>query len=284
LGLRSLSLKKWGIDKKSKMISPELYVAMVSTLMINNRLKYKDVVRYIKDCKDWWIKSKLVPYINKEYFGSPSYKKLLEICLKERSTDVALVATERYVSEDYEVDKTGMTSINKLSQIILKKEGKIRRIKSDHCTVNTIITEVLGSDLSVINWKDMLKTHYKQMLRTINRWHSYINSDPTAWVNITDTMNDMILDDLFKKDSSIGNYVLGNIGGNLDKNSKFAKKYKQMYSVCSFLHNMRLESDLSHSRVRKTGKRTRYILHKEIKSMKLMLKNGYLEMWSISPK
>ena len=130
-----------------------------------------------------------------------------------------------------------------------------------------------------LNWRIIFTAEYAMAERKIVRAKGYFKTDPSAWVNIMDTFNDVLLDALFSHDGTIGIYQLGNIGGVLNSaSSSFATQYPKMYKAASDIHEKRLESDLSHTRVRRTGKSTRPITFRYIPWACKLLYDAFIEL------
>lgn len=261
---------------KSKNV--ELFSAAASVLLSNGKLNWTKTKNVLAN-KNWWSRSRLIKDIRKDIIGDPSYEALINNLLRDKVVDVALVAAEALISSNSTVRKPSK-NIHKTAQTSLKHSGLIRRVSSLHCSVSSIILEVLGDRLKDINWRRIItKPRYKDFLRNVVRWRGYIATDATAWVNITDTMNDVILFSLYSHDSTIGSYNLGRIGSVLNSTGRLATNYPMMFMAVKTIHDKRLYTDLSHPIHKSTGKPTRYIEFKEIKPLKKLLVSGYLEMW-----
>jgi hypothetical protein len=166
-----------------------------------------------------------------------------------------------------------------LAQFALKAAGVIGRISSAQCYISDAMVEVLGPRVRSIDWRAISGRSYRSVLRKIVRWRGYSESDATAFVNIMDTINDTLLDLLFRHDGTIGNYTLGNLGWVLNPNSRFAKSYPRLFIAVREVHSKRLESDLSHPVNRRTGRVTGIIRFRDLRRIKQVLLMGYLEMW-----
>jgi urate oxidase len=118
------------------------------------------------------------------------------------------------------------------------------------------------------------------MITRVAVWASYSETDATAWVVLTDTINDIILAALHKHDTSIGSYTLGNIGSALQLTSRFAQKYPRLYAATDQIHGLRLAADLAHPVTRSTNLPTSRIPWKEMKKLKPKLAGAYLELWT----
>jgi hypothetical protein len=137
----------------------------------------------------------------------------------------------------------------------------------------------LSPSLAPINWRKFLGSAYPSVISKVVLWRGYFMTDPTAWVNLTDTINDIFLSSLFAHDGTIGMYTLGNIGSVLTPGNKFDTKYPKLFKATNEIHRKRKESVLSHPVIRPTLRPTRHIRHSELPKLIKTLADGYLEMW-----
>lgn len=228
--------------------------------------------------ENWWTRSIVTSYLREDIIGKPSYETLVNKLLRDRVRDVSIVAADCFIKNNLQIHKP-LLDINKSAQFSLKKAGMIGRVASNDCFISDAIIEVLSYKTKGIDWRKILGKGYKKLLPKFVRWRGYANTDSTAWVNITDTINDSILNILFPHDGKIGSYKHGNIGGALSLRSRFAKNYPDLHAAVSKIHGKRLESDLSHPKNKATGKTTRYIEWEELGPLKELLTKGYLELW-----
>jgi len=228
--------------------------------------------------EEWWVRSILVGFVRKEFIGDPSYDSLVNLLLRDPTIDVAIVAADLAISEGC-IISVPRNDIHRSAQIALRSAGLIGNITGGNCYISDSMVKTLGSRVKSINWKKVIGTDYKRMLRKVVRWRGYVDSDATSWVNITDTMNDILLEKVFPHDGSIGTYQIGNVGGVLNSTSKFATGYPLLFDAVKRIHEKRLESDLSHPITKKTGKSTGPIRFRALPPLKLALAKGYAEMW-----
>ena len=222
----------------------------------------------------------LIRFIDKAVWGEPNYEHLLNILLRDKVVDVALVAAELVIAEGVAVNKP-VREINEIAQFTLKRAGLIGRVQAGRCLVSEAMTKSLGLPLAAVNWKGVLGRHYKEMRVKVARWRGYEKTDATAWINLTDVINDFLLDALFlHHTANIGGYTLGNIGGALEATSRFARNYPALWDAVKEVHDKRLASDLSHPITRSTGKATKHIEFKDIRQIKRKLAAGYIELWN----
>lgn len=258
---------------------PELHLAAASYLLQNGAMTWPQTKFNVLKHNDWWVRTELIRSVQRDLIGGPSYNVLLNGLLRDKSTDVALVAAELMISEDCIV--IGATNgINKIAQFALKKSGLIKRTAASPCAISEAMVATLGPSLVGKNWKKLLGSYYATVIPKVVQWRGYLMTDPTAWINLSDTINDFILTALFSHDGTIGNYVIGNMGSVLTPGSRFSIKYPKLYKATTGIHSKRLESHLSHPVVRATMRPTRHIKHSELPKLTAALADGYLEMWA----
>lgn len=270
------------IDKgnASLFITSELKSAALSVLFINHTITWARVRAIFALKPEWWLCSDLVRFIDRDVWGEPNYFDLINILVQNKNFDVALVSSEILITENILLNTGG--TINPQAQILLKKAGIIGRKRATHCVISEFMCEILDNSMSRINWKVFLGNRYNLVQSKVITWASYNGTDASAWINLADTINDILLDVLCNHDTNIGNYALGgNVGGFINTStSRFANSYPLFRKGMVEVHNKRLISDLSHP-IKKTTKRpTRRIKHSEIKPIKRMLIQGYLEVWN----
>jgi len=273
--LRSRFCKKYYAQTRN----PQLKAATSEVLIDSGSLSYRQQQTLIK-YNDWWTRSNVVLFLREDIIGKPSYETLINGLLRDEVADVAMVASDMSIKYGLSIHRHS-TSVHKLAQMSLKKAGIIGRIAANDCFIRDSVRNILGSKLGVVDWKTVLGKRYREVLARFVRWDGYVQTDPTAWVNITDTINDTLLDILFPHDGRIGKYRQGCIGSVLTARSKFAKKYPRLFVAVKDIHDKRLESDLSHAKVRSTGKLTRYITFKDMNPLIKKLSSGYYELWRL---
>ena len=258
---------------------PELRAAAVGVLLYDGKLTWPQTEFNLTWKQSWWTRSMIIQDVNASFIGVPSYQDLINKLLWDESPDVAAVAAEQILINNLNV--SGKTSgINIIAQHSLHNGGKVGRVAEGTCKISQYMISVLGSGISKVQWKKVFGATYDDALSKVVRWAAYAQTDATAWVNLSDTIDDLILNQLFPHDGTIGTYQLGNIGSVLQSNnSKFAKKFPSLYRGVKVLHTKRLESDLSHARVRASGRPTRRVRFKDTPKLKALLLKGYIDMW-----
>ncbi|MEM4726618.1 MAG: RNA-directed DNA polymerase [Nitrososphaerales archaeon] len=254
----------------SRSRNTEVRAAAASALLKANRLTWGELKNLLfVESEPWWFRSELIRHIKSDHIGSPSLESILNDLMRDKSPDVALVASEALIRTSLVVQKP-VRNIQKLAQYSLRKAGLIGRVVSATCPISEAMKEVLGPRVSPIEWHKIFspKRVYERVVRHVSSWQAYSTTDSTAWVNLTDVINDAILEALFAHDANIGAYQLGNIGGVLNPWSRFAKAYPKLYIAVASAHRLRSESQLTHPVNRKTQKVTRPIQFKETEKLK----------------
>jgi hypothetical protein len=200
--------------------------------------------------------------------------------MRDNSADAALVATELCVRMRLANPKP-MAGIHALAQVALKRTGRIGRVAKGRSPVSEHVTAVLGPRAGSIGWRQIFdpKT-YRFLVARVAVWRAYAGTDPTAWVAISDTIDDIILNSLFAHDTGLGQYHLGSIGSVLNKGSRFARKYPALFQAVNTIHVLRLEADLAHPVTRATQMPTRRIRYRELAGLQRKLAAGFIELWT----
>jgi hypothetical protein len=159
---------------------------------------------------------------------------------------------------------TPIKSINPHAKLILKELGLIRRAGASVCGIEIAMKEMANRNNGV-DWKKFFGKSYSRAERQIISAKAYFKTDPSAWVNAMDVFNDLLLDALYKKDTSLGTYNLGGIGS-VKGSTKLKATYPKVSESINKFHEKRLESELSHAIVKATKKATGPIKFKWLNS------------------
>ena len=121
-----------------------------------------------------------------------------------------------------------------------------------------------GSDVAV-NWRKFFGKNYRHAESKIVAYKGYFKTNPTAWVSMLDVFNDLLVDDLFKRDGTIGARNLGNFGGVIG-NKAFMAKFPKMHAYVLAVHTKRGEGELAHPIMKTTKAPTGRIPFKWLKT------------------
>lgn len=258
----------------------EVRAAAIAILVKKGCLSWQEInANLMNNHYGWWYRAEVFKQLDISKYGQPSYEDISNRLLRDRSLDVSLVAVDAIGKNSLNVTER-IDKINETAQISLKVLRLIGKRRGSNSLVADVMKELFGNSMSIIDWKQVFGRHYKGNLSKFIQLRAYGNTDATAWVNLLDSFHDDILDSLFAHEGgAIGNYQHGNIGGIFTKGNSFNKKYPHTFRAFYKVHEMRLESALSHSRVKRSGKRTRFISHDFISEISPQLEMAYREIW-----
>ena len=273
-------------QRKQSPLNPMYRNVLIGLLLKKDYFKYDEIKDILNKESDWWVKKSIIKNINKEYIGEPSFVELMRIMLQSDVADISICGAHEIIKSNYKLGGP-YKDFNHISQKILKSGGIIDKAKSSPSVIQSKLEFICNGSttkykLPKRDWKKIFKSEHDEAENKIIRAYGYVQNDMSAFVNILDTFNDILLDRLFEHDGSIGLYELGKIGSVLNPNCRFAKGYPKLYKLCREIHDKRLESDLSHPKIKATGEYTTYIKYSYINSARKTLYEGYkefLEKW-----
>lgn len=259
--------------------SPELRAAAAALLLWNRQMAWQESKDTLAWKPSWWFRAWTPGFLRPEHIGTPSFEAIVHQLLHDESNDVALVAAELLITHRLAVPHP-LRGVNAAAQRTLQVVGKIGRVQQTTCPIRSKMVQTLGAGLRPIVWTKVFdpKT-YAAMTTRVSVWSSYAKTDSTAWVVLTDTMNDILLNALFIHDGTIGGYNIGHIGSALRPGSRFAAKYPKLYRVANHVHGLRLAADLAHPVTRSTNAPTSRIPFRDMRKLIRPLGAGYLELW-----
>jgi hypothetical protein len=258
---------------------PELRAVAAGLLIAHGKATWPVTKFHAQWRRSWWVRAYILPLIDESVVGPPSLTYIVNVLARDPVSDVSLVAAERLITGKLHIARP-MTDINEAAQLALRRAGRIARAGNRTCPVRRAATVVLGVPVKDIQWRSFLpKKTYRALIPRMAVWRAYASSDPTAWVSLSDTVNDILVDVLFAHDPSVGKYALGNLGGVLSPSSKFAAKYPRFYAAAELLHKLRLRADLVHPITKSTKQSTRRIRFQELRQPQRVLAQGWQELW-----
>lgn len=276
--LLALCLNRW---KNKKQLNPQLRYTIAKFLLINQKFKFKEIKKYLEVEQDWWIKKSLLKYVDIDLYGESSYFEILKLYLESDSIELNIAGINAILENDLNIN-FDTSNINYRSQFMLKDAGYINRSAKRPSAIHDCLKNITNHNVKSFNWKKAFGKEHKAAENKMIRAKTYATTDMSAFVNIVDTFNDMLLQKVFLLDGTIGSYQLGNIGGVLyNSGTAFEQKYPCLFSYCKKIHELRLTCDLSHPIVKKTKKYTNPIPYKTIYSIRPLLKNALTEIENI---
>lgn len=200
--------------------------------------------------------------------------------------------SEKAISAAHEIIKANLkimppySKIHYTAQKLLKYAGIINRASSRPSKIHECLERICNRRLPELNWKRVFKAEHQAAENKVIRAYGYSSNDISAFVNMLDSFNDLLLSRLYEHNKSLGQYQLGNIGGVTNSiNSALEKNYPKLFALCKEIHDKRLECDLSHPIIKKTKQYTKPIEYKYKFRAMLLAFEGYkefIEMWQVT--
>ncbi|KUO59704.1 MAG: hypothetical protein APF84_13685 [Gracilibacter sp. BRH_c7a] len=266
---------RWSERNKHKII-PFYRAIILSILLSNNALKYSE----IKDCllteTNWWVLKSLIMYIDMDLIGRPSYIELIKILLQNKSIDISICSAHELIKIGHKT-KIDIKSANHIAQKSLKFAGIIKKASGTPSVIQACLDFICNSPLPKADWKKVFGKIHREAENKIVRANAYVRNDMSAFVNVMDVFNDLLLECLYSHNSGLGKYNLGNMGSVLNATSRLAINYPDLFHLCRTIHEKRLQCDLSHPIHKSSKSYTRPIEYKYIKKIRPIMLNGYKE-------
>lgn len=228
--------------------------------------------------KDWWVRAELISALSSQQFGTIALEALVNSGLRDKNSDVSLAAARQAAVLPVSVIGT-LVNINRSGGKALRQLGVLRRVQGRNCGIAWSMEKITGRAFS-INWKRVFGPAYRQGEVQAVQMKAAASTSATTFVNTADVFNDMLLGRLYEYDASLGGYTLGNLGSVLTS-TRLQNGYPFTFRLCEQIHTERLSSNLSHPVVRATGRPTRRIPFKFIRTAKRLYLNCLLELETI---
>ena len=265
--------------KINSIQSIELRSLIISWLINNGEFNFAAVDSIIES-ENPKVVQNIADYINIDSYGLPSYQHLMNKILCSEDKDTALKAAYICITKNLEI-KVKSKEINDSAKTSLKLLGKINTKTGRKSTISESMELITGLNKYRFDWKKLFGSNHKNAEIQIFICRSYAQNDATAFVNQLDVFHDFLLDSIYRKDPLIGKYNLGKIGYFLHaKTGKLATKYPYIFLACNKIHDLRYKSNLSHPLINTTARPTSRITFAEIRKIKPILDDAYLEVTS----
>lgn len=257
---------------------PDFFVEIANYLMRNGELTDN---QYHNACTNslysWWSRATLIDSIDPSFVSKNTLKNVVNTSINDSTSDVSLASGLMLYLNSITPEKN-RRKWNPLGSILSKELGVIKRKTSSFCGIEKSFNKLLPNP-NVIDWEKLFGKRYKQAEKQAVEVFSLAQTNITAFVNALDVFNDLLLDAVFGKDSTIGSYTLGHIGSVLNPStSRFAKKYPKTYLLAKEVHNQRYKSMYSHPKEKRTAKPTQKISYRFLGKAKALLKSSIKEL------
>jgi hypothetical protein len=260
-----------------RSMSADLQVAIGRFLMRTGDLSATQVAYACRAASSWWTRAALIEAAVPSSLGETTIRQIVEAGVIDKGADPALAAGWKGF-ESVHIPPGKRKAWKKAAELLMRELGMIRRSTAAHCGINHTFTK-LDDRIPVTNWKKLFGARYSQAELQAIETVAASGVNITGFVNYLDVFNDLLIDAIYKTDSTIGSYTLGKIGSVLHApTGRFAMKYPKTYALANEVHNRRYESMASHPLVQRTGKPTKRISYKFLHIAKRLLRESIMEL------
>lgn len=196
--------------------------------------------------------------------------------LRVASPDVAITAGLLCAMHGVAIQRP-IRGINAQAKLVLKELGLIRRSDASVCGIQLALKEMTGDSFRV-DWRRFFGRAYKRAEAQIVTCKACFKTNPSAWVNSLDVFIDLMLDALYRHNTSaLGTYTLGH-PGSVTSSKRLRTHFPHVATLLNQVHAKRLESDLSHPVVRSTSRPTRPVRYRWLRTGTRLLRHACREL------
>lgn len=256
---------------------PDLSAALGRWLIVVQHITDRQLEYAILHGRSNWLRAQLLHEVSSDVVSSTQIVRLLDHGLQDKALDVALTAA--YLAGVNGIKpRVATRHVNDGAKFLLKEFGLIKRATVKTCGVDISLSKLLGR-APTIDWKWFFGAEYSNAERQLIECRGYAETNATAWVNGLHVFNDYLLYVLYQKDRTLGTYNLGHPGSVLNTTgTRLEAKYPRVFEYAKGLHDKRAESNLSHPRVRATGRATTRIRFSYIRTSKAQMRKALQEL------
>lgn len=239
--------------------------------------KFGDKQKRYVEKSDWWIKSKFIYQVEKCGKADSMDEAFWEKCMSSTICDLAIAGAKSFISSKADKIAKSPRIFSDYAQVYLKEAGLIKRGKFSKSQIPRYFNELVNAPLP-FEWKKKLPNKYHdQIERKIFLSIGHLKTDLAAFVNLWDTIDDLICSIVVNDHPELGGYSLGQIGG-IQQSKKFKKNIPNFFNMCVEIHEMRLKSHFSHAQHRSSQKFTGPIPQKYRKKIIKLIHTGFQEL------
>ncbi len=237
----------------------------------------KSIHRRITQETNWWIKKELISKLFS--LGKAEIAIPLSLAhITKGNDDVALCAAHTVLLSCVPNQLPPLQEIAPIAQNTLKRAGMIQRSRYSNSQINRYLSEIIKQPYSY-PWKKKLGKEHAQLELNFFQAFCYWQTDLTAFVNLWDTIDDRLCSLVVVDHSELGGYTLGTVGG-ISNSKGFKSHLPAFHKMVNEIHELRLTSHLSHSKVKRTNNYTGPIKSSERKRILALVTSGINELTS----
>jgi hypothetical protein len=260
---------------KPRSLQPDLTAAVGMPLMRDGILGETSIRYALRNSQEWWVQAKLFEVLNAGSLGRTFLTTILNEGIRNSVDDVALTAALQLAVLQLPVGKP-LRNINFAAGRALRQLRMISRAPRTVDGVDQSLARITGKPTRV-NWRAVFGRDYKAAERQAVFCRALAETNVTAFVHAMDVFHDLLLSRLYAHDSTLGNFVLGNIGSVLNS-ARLRSRFPHFLILISAVHQKRYISSLAHPRARTTGKPTERIKYTFLYTAKRLMADAFVEL------
>jgi hypothetical protein len=257
-----------------KILQADLAGAILRYLLPQSDLSDAQILYAAERARSWWVRAE-VAFSLPAPESNPAATKALNLLICDPIQDPAAAAA-------WVCGRSG-TVISALkrdlapgAKHILREFGLVRRGGRRVCGIRLSLIKMTHVD-SQTDWRKFFRANYRSAERQMVEARAYSETNATAWVNSIDVFNDWLLMALYGRYKTLGQYNPGTIGSVMDS-VRLAKSFPAVSRLVREIHQKRHLSNLSHAKVRKSGKATSAIRFSFLRNGKKLLRGAVMEL------
>jgi hypothetical protein len=215
-------------------------------------------------------------------FSAEQYISILKQCFIRTKPDAGLAASYRLAIDDVRYEQLGVQ--RRLAAPVRNSLVALGIQKSKVLPDITPFQELIEKryQIQVSDWKPFLKREYNHAHRVLAFANSAFEMNRSSWMCLMDSLNEILIRTLIKKDRTIKQRLVGDNGklvdyGVLLNNNGLKTKYGLIVNVFSKVHERRCSIPEAHPYVKLTQRRSTFIKPGEQSYYYGQLKGAYLD-------
>jgi len=266
--LNKLAKSLWN----SEDLPGDLKIAVGRWLLRQGEVRRASLPKMLRET-NWWIRSEFVRSLSDNSFARRDLVEVLARAVCDRNAEVALAAASRVSALKLPIAPRLRDIHPWAARVLLKTKRRV-------CGVDYALRKLLGDKIPRLGWQSFLGKDYPWFTDQALECERCARTNATAFVNVLDALIDQLLFALFARDSRLGSYQLGNIGGVL-KSTRLAQLYPMTLKLTTVIHDKRLRSRHAHAVHRASGKPTSSVHSRFLPRARKLITEALKELASI---
>jgi hypothetical protein len=161
------------------------------------------VARKLREKSPWWTRAELLGVLDDAAVARPLRDELLNDCLKDPVSDVAIAAAVHLavpfgskISTPYKLVQTGAARVLGAFRMAPKGAGAV-------CGIERYFKKLVPGSLPEMDWKRFFGRDHRAAERQAVLCSGRALADITGWVNAMDVFDDWLLKALFRRDKTL---------------------------------------------------------------------------------